>query len=54
MSSTDFPQALAPISGYSSDESRLGDDADEDELDAPVNVRRVNVTIGIPQASLVV
>jgi hypothetical protein len=43
---------LALISRYSSDESRLGDDADEDELDAPVNVRRVDVTIGIPQTSL--
>jgi hypothetical protein len=54
MSFVDFPQALALISGYSSDESRLGDDADEDELGAPVNVRRVDVTIGIPQMSLAV
>jgi hypothetical protein len=44
----DFPQALAPISGYSSDESRLGDDADEDELGASVNVRMVDVVIRIP------
>jgi hypothetical protein len=48
LSSADFPQALAPISGYSSDESRLGDDAGEDELGAPVNARRVDVTIRIP------
>jgi hypothetical protein len=54
MSFVDFPQALALISGYSSDESRLGDDADEDELGAPMNVRRVDVTIGIPQMSLAV
>jgi hypothetical protein len=54
LSSTDFPQALALISGYSSDESRLGDDTDEDEFDAPVNVRRVNVMIGIPRMILVV
>jgi hypothetical protein len=54
LSSADFPQALAPISGYSSDESRPKDDADEDELDAPVNVRRVGVTIGIPRMSLAV
>jgi hypothetical protein len=47
LSSADFTQALAPISGYSSDESRLGDDADKDELGASVNVRRVDVTIGI-------
>jgi hypothetical protein len=47
LSSVDFPHALAPISEYSSDESQLGDDVDEDELDAPVNVRRVDVTIGI-------
>jgi hypothetical protein len=50
----DFPQVLTPISGYSPDESRLGDDTDEDELGAPVNVRRVDVTIGIPRTSLVV
>jgi hypothetical protein len=43
---------LAPISGYSSDEYWLRDNADEDELDAPVNVQRVDVTIGIPQTSL--
>jgi hypothetical protein len=54
LSSTDFPHALAPISGYSSDESRLGDDADEDDLDAPVDVRMVDVTIGIPRMSLAV
>jgi hypothetical protein len=54
LSSTNFPHALAPISGYSSDESRLGDDADEDELGALVNVRRVDVTIGIPRMSLAV
>jgi hypothetical protein len=29
LSSTDFPHALAPISGYSSDESQLWDDANE-------------------------
>jgi hypothetical protein len=54
LSSADFPQVLAPILGYSSDESRLGDDADDDELDAPVNVQRVDVTIGIPRMSLAV
>jgi hypothetical protein len=54
LSSVDFPQALAPTSGYSSDESWLGDDADEDELGAPMNVRRVNVMIGIPRTSLAV
>jgi hypothetical protein len=54
LSSMDFPQVLAPISGYSPDESQLGDDTDEDELGAPVNVRRVDVTIGIPRTSLVV
>jgi hypothetical protein len=54
LSFTDFPQALAPISGYSSDESRLGDDIDEDELSTPVNVRRVDNTIGIPRTSLAV
>jgi hypothetical protein len=54
LSSANFPRALAPISGYSSDESRLGDDVDEGELDALVNVRRVDVTIGIPRTSLVV
>jgi hypothetical protein len=53
-SSADFPQELAPISGYSSDESQPGDDADEDKLGAPVNVRRVDVMIGIPQMSLAV
>jgi hypothetical protein len=52
--STNFPQALAPISEYSSDKSRLEDDADEDELGAPVNVRRVDVAIEIPQMSLTV
>jgi hypothetical protein len=54
LSSMDFPQALAPISGYSLDESRLGDDADEDELGASVNVRRVDVVIRIPRMSLAV
>jgi hypothetical protein len=54
LSSADIPQALAPISGYSSDESRLGDDADEDDLDALVDVQRVDVMIGIPWTSLVV
>jgi hypothetical protein len=54
LSSANFPQALALISGYSSDESRLGDDADEDELDALVNVWRVDITIGISQMSLAV
>jgi hypothetical protein len=48
LSFVDFPQALAPISRYSSDEPRLRDDADEDEFGAPVNVRRVDVTIVIP------
>jgi hypothetical protein len=48
MSPVDFPQALAPISGYSSDESQLGDDANEDELNAPVNVRKVDVMIRVP------
>jgi hypothetical protein len=45
---------LALISGYSSDESRLGDDADEDELGALMNVRRIDVTIRIPRMSLAV
>jgi hypothetical protein len=54
LSSVDFPQALAPISGYSSDESQLGDDANEDELSDPVNVRRADVMIGIPRTSLAV
>jgi hypothetical protein len=54
LSSVDFPQALAPISGYSSDESQLGDDVDEDDIDTPVDVRRVDVTIGIPRMSLAV
>jgi hypothetical protein len=54
LSYVNFPQALAPISGYSSDESRLGDEADGDELGAPVNVRRVDVTIGIPRTILAV
>jgi hypothetical protein len=54
LSSTDFPQVLAPISGYSSDESRLVDDANEDELSALMNVRRVDVMIRIPQTSLAV
>jgi hypothetical protein len=54
LSSVDFPHALASISGYSLDESRLGDDADEDDLDAPMDVRRVDGTIGIPRTSLTV
>jgi hypothetical protein len=54
LSSANFPHALALILGYSSDESWLGDDADEDDLDAPVDVQRVDVTIGIPQTSLAV
>jgi hypothetical protein len=54
LSSVDFPQALAPISGYSSDESQLGNDSDEDELGVLVNIRRVDVTIGIPRMSLMV
>jgi hypothetical protein len=54
LSSADFPQALASISGYSSDESQMGADADEDELSALMNVRRVDVTIGIPRTSLAV
>jgi hypothetical protein len=54
LSSVDFPQSLALISRYSSDESRLGDDADEDELDALMNFRRVDVTIRIPRMSLAV
>jgi hypothetical protein len=54
LSSVNFPQALAPISGYSSDESQVGDDTNEDELGAPVNVRRVDVTIEIPRTSLAV
>jgi hypothetical protein len=45
---------MAPISGYSSDESQLGDDADEDELGALLNVRRVDVTIEISRMSLAV
>jgi hypothetical protein len=53
LSSADFPQALAPILGYSSDESRLGDDANEDDLNALMDVQRVDVMIGIPQMSLV-
>jgi hypothetical protein len=53
LSSADIPQALAPISEYSLNKSRLGDDVDEDELGAPVNVRRVDVTIKIPRTSLV-
>jgi hypothetical protein len=52
LSFADFPQALAPILSYSSDESRLGGNADEDELSAPVNVWRIYVTIGIPRTSL--
>jgi hypothetical protein len=48
LSFVDFPYALAPFLGYSSDESQLEDDADEDELGASVNVRRVDVMIGIP------
>jgi hypothetical protein len=31
-----------------------GDNADEDELDAPMNGRRVDATIGIPRTSLAV
>jgi hypothetical protein len=54
LSSVDSPQALALISVYSSDESRLGDDADDDELGALVNVRRANVVIGIPRMSMAV
>jgi hypothetical protein len=54
LSSVDFPHVLASILGYSSVESRLGDDADEDELDAPMNAQRVDVTIGIPRTSLAV
>jgi hypothetical protein len=38
LSSADFPQALAPISGYSSDKSRLGDDTDLDDLDVLIDV----------------
>jgi hypothetical protein len=52
LSSANFPQALALISGYSSDKSQLGNDADEDELDASVDIRRVDVTIGIPRTRL--
>jgi hypothetical protein len=48
LSSVDFPQALVPILRYSSDESQLGDDADEDELNAPVNIQRVDIMIRIP------
>jgi hypothetical protein len=54
LSSMDFPHALAPILGYSSDESQLGDDADEDELDASVNAQRVDIMIEIPRMSLAV
>jgi hypothetical protein len=54
LSSADFPHALASISGYSSDESQLGDDADEDDLDALMDVRRVDGTIDMPQTSLTV
>jgi hypothetical protein len=46
-SSAEFPQTLALISGWSLDESRPGDEANEDELDAPVNDRRMDVMIGI-------
>jgi hypothetical protein len=35
-------------------EFRLGDDAVEDDIDAPVDVWRVDVTIGIPRMSLAV
>jgi hypothetical protein len=42
------------ISRQSSDESQLGDDVDEDELNAPMNSRRVDITIGIPRMSLAV
>jgi hypothetical protein len=45
---------MSPISGYSSVESRLRDDTDEDELNAPMNIRRVDVTIRISQTSLAV
>jgi hypothetical protein len=34
--------------GESSDESQLRDEVDEDELDAPSNGRRMDVTIKIP------
>jgi hypothetical protein len=54
LSSADFPQALAPISEYSLDESQLGDDVDDNELGAPMNVRRVDIIIGIPRTSLMV
>jgi hypothetical protein len=54
LSSTDFSQALALISGYSSDKSWMGGDADEDELGALINIWRVDVTIGIPRMSLAV
>jgi hypothetical protein len=48
----EFSQVLALISGQSLDESRSGDDADEDEFDTPTNGRRVDVTIEIPRMSL--
>jgi hypothetical protein len=47
-----FPTSIGLISRYSSDESRLGDDADEDELGALVNVQRVDIMIRIPRMSL--
>jgi hypothetical protein len=53
-SSAEFPQALAPILGWSSDESRPGDEADEDELDALANGWKMDVTIRIPRMSLAV
>jgi hypothetical protein len=53
-SSAEFPQALASISRYSSDESQLRDEADEDELDAPMNGRRMDVMIEIRRTSLAV
>jgi hypothetical protein len=42
-----FPQALASISGYSSDES-------ESRVDAPAKGRRMDVTTRIPQTILAV
>jgi hypothetical protein len=47
-----FPTSIGLISRYSSDESRLGDNADEDELGALVNVQRVDIMIRIPRMSL--
>jgi hypothetical protein len=54
LSSADSPHVLVSILGYSSDESWLGDDADEDELNAPLNVWRVDVMIEISRTSLAV